>query len=60
MTPANSQRFRDMVLSRGHTEEMAKSYRDFRGADPKVQYLLEEDGLAEPAKKAGAKPATTR
>ena len=31
-----------------------KMYRDFRGADPSVEYLLEEDGLkAEPANKRG-------
>jgi peptidyl-dipeptidase Dcp len=45
MTRENAQRFRDMVLSRGHTEEMAKMYRDFRGAEPSVEYLLEDDGL---------------
>jgi peptidyl-dipeptidase Dcp len=45
MTRDNAQRFRDMVLSRGNTEEMAKMYRDFRGADPSVEYLLEDDGL---------------
>jgi peptidyl-dipeptidase Dcp len=45
MTRDNAQRFRDLVLSRGNTEEMAKMYRDFRGADPSVEYLLEDDGL---------------
>jgi peptidyl-dipeptidase Dcp len=45
MTKDNAQRFRDMVLSRGHTEDMAKMYKDFRGADPSVEYLLEDDGL---------------
>jgi peptidyl-dipeptidase Dcp len=57
MSRENGERFRDMVLSRGHTEEMAKMYRDFRGADPKVEYLIEEDGLG-PAKKAPVKKPT--
>ncbi len=45
MSRANGQRFRDMILSRGHTEEMAPMYRAFRGADPKVEPLLEFRGL---------------
>jgi peptidyl-dipeptidase Dcp len=45
MTRANGQRFRDMVLSRGHAEEMAPMYRSFRGADPSVEPLLEYRGL---------------
>ncbi len=49
MTAANGQRFRDMVLSRGSTEDMAKMYRDFRGRDPSVEPLLEQRGLKEEA-----------
>jgi len=45
MTRENGQRFREMVLSRGSTEDMAKLYRDFRGRDPSVEPLLEERGL---------------
>jgi peptidyl-dipeptidase Dcp len=45
MTRANGQRFREMVLSRGHDEEMAPLYRSFRGADPSVEPLLEFRGL---------------
>jgi peptidyl-dipeptidase Dcp len=45
MTRANGQRFRDMVLSRGHTQEMAPMYKAFRGADPSVEPLLEFRGL---------------
>jgi len=45
MTRENGQRFRDMVLSRGSTEDMAKMYRDFRGRDPIVEPLLEQRGL---------------
>src|SRR5690606_34562387 len=45
MTRANGQRFRDMVLSRGGTEDAAAMYRAFRGRDPIVEPLLEERGL---------------
>jgi peptidyl-dipeptidase Dcp len=47
MNRENGQRFRDMVLSRGSTEDMAKMYRDFRGRDPSVEPLLEQRGLKE-------------
>ena len=49
MTRENGQRFRDMILSRGSTEDMAKMYRDFRGRDPSVEPLLEQRGLKEEA-----------
>ncbi len=55
MTRANGQRFREMVLSRGSTEDMAQLYRTFRGRDPSVEPLLEERGLKE-AKADGAAP----
>ncbi|WP_062535079.1 peptidyl-dipeptidase Dcp [Mizugakiibacter sediminis] len=45
MTRENGQRFRDMVLSRGSTEDMATMYRAFRGRDPSVEPLLEQRGL---------------
>ncbi len=45
MTRENGQRYRDMILSRGGTEEMDVMYRDFRGRDPSVEPLLEERGL---------------
>ena len=50
MTRANGQRFRDMILSRGDTEDVAVMYRAFRGRDPIVEPLLEERGLAAPKK----------
>jgi peptidyl-dipeptidase Dcp len=50
MTRENGQRFRDMVLSRGGTEETDALYRAFRGRDPSVEPLLEVRGL-KPAKK---------
>ena len=59
MTRENGQRFRDMVLSRGSTKDMAELYRAFRGRDPSVEPLLEERGLktasSPSAASAGAK-----
>jgi peptidyl-dipeptidase Dcp len=45
MTRANGRRFRDMILSRGGTEDAAVMYRAFRGRDPQVGPLLEQRGL---------------
>jgi len=45
MTRENGQRFREMILSRGSTQDMAELYRAFRGRDPSVEPLLEERGL---------------
>jgi len=45
MTRANGQRFREMILSRGGTQDPAAMYRAFRGRDPVVQPLLEQRGL---------------
>jgi peptidyl-dipeptidase Dcp len=45
LTRANGARFRDMILSRGGTEDAATLYRAFRGRDPNVDALLEERGL---------------
>ena len=47
LTRENGHRFREMILSRGGTEDAAKMYRDFRGRDPNVKALLEERGLTE-------------
>ena len=44
-TRANGQRFREMILSRGGTEDAAPMYRSFRGRDPSVEPLLVERGL---------------
>ena len=53
MTRENGQRFRDMILSRGGSQEAATLYRNFRGRDPIVDPLLIERGLkpAEPHEK---------
>ncbi|MGH9441498.1 MAG: M3 family metallopeptidase [Thermoanaerobaculia bacterium] len=56
MTRANGQRFRDMILSREGTADVADLYRAFRGRDPIVQPLLEQRGLVpEPAAAPAAK-----
>jgi peptidyl-dipeptidase Dcp len=45
LTRANGQRFRDMILSRGGSEDAATLYRAFRGRDPSVEPLLVQRGL---------------
>ncbi len=45
MTRQNGQRFRDMVLARGNTQDTDAMYRAFRGRDPSVEPLLIERGL---------------
>jgi peptidyl-dipeptidase Dcp len=45
LTRANGRRFRDMILSRGGTGDMAVMYRAFRGRDAVIEPLLEERGL---------------
>ena len=46
MTRANGQRFRDMVLSKGHSEDYADMFRSFTGHDPSVKPMLKARGLA--------------
>lgn len=45
LTRANGQRFRDMILSRGNTEDLGKMFRDFRGHDPDIRPMLKNRGL---------------
>ena len=45
MTRENGQRFRDMVLSRGNTIDLAKMFRDFAGHEPDIKPMLENRGL---------------
>jgi peptidyl-dipeptidase Dcp len=45
MTRENGQRFREMILSRGDTDDQAEMYRAFAGHDPSVEPLLIERGL---------------
>src|SRR5262249_651334 len=45
LTRANGQRFREMVLSRGNTEDYAEMYRAFAGHDPSIQPYIDYYGL---------------
>lgn len=45
LTRANGQRFRDMILSRGHTQDYATMFRAFYGKDPDIGPMLEDRGL---------------
>ncbi|MEO5903464.1 MAG: M3 family metallopeptidase, partial [Gemmatimonadaceae bacterium] len=45
LTRANGQKFRDMILSRGGTMDVAELYRAFRGKNPDVKYLVHDRGL---------------
>ena len=45
LTRKNGQRFRDMILSRGNTEDYNKMFADFRGHEPNIHGLLVKRGL---------------
>jgi peptidyl-dipeptidase Dcp len=45
MTRANGQRFRDLILSKGHSEDYATMFRAFYGKDPEIGPLLKYRGL---------------
>jgi peptidyl-dipeptidase Dcp len=45
LTRANGQRYRDMILSRGNTLDLAEMYRAFAGHDPSIQPYIEYYGL---------------
>ena len=45
LTRANGQRFRDLILSRGGTEDAGEMYRSFRGRDARIEPLLKQRGL---------------
>ncbi|HVV64038.1 MAG TPA: M3 family metallopeptidase [Rhizomicrobium sp.] len=48
LTRANGQRFRDMILSRGHSEDYGEMFRAFYGKDPDIGPMLEHRGLVAP------------
>ncbi|HTQ12685.1 MAG TPA: M3 family metallopeptidase [Rhizomicrobium sp.] len=50
LTRANGQRLRDMILSKGRTEDYGTMFRTFYGRDPDIQPMLEHRGLVAPAK----------
>jgi peptidyl-dipeptidase Dcp len=61
LTRANGQRFRDMVLSKGHTEEYAPMFRAFYGKDPDIGPYLKSMGLTATGERLpaeGGAPAT--
>jgi peptidyl-dipeptidase Dcp len=45
MTRANGQRFRDAILSKGHSQDYAVMYRNFAGRDPSVEPMMQARGL---------------
>jgi peptidyl-dipeptidase Dcp len=47
LTRANGDRFRQMVLSRGNTEDLGKMYAAWRGRAPQIGAMLEDRGLTE-------------
>jgi peptidyl-dipeptidase Dcp len=47
LTRANGDRFRQMILSRGNTEDLEKMYETWLGAKPTIQPMLKFRGLAE-------------
>jgi peptidyl-dipeptidase Dcp len=52
MTRANGDRFRQMILSRGNTEELGKMYSGWAGGEPGIEPMLKFRGLVpeEPGK----------
>ncbi|MGH8427005.1 MAG: peptidyl-dipeptidase Dcp [Gammaproteobacteria bacterium] len=46
LTRKNGQRYRDMILSRGNTEDLEKMFEDFYGSKPKIGPMLKYRGLA--------------
>jgi len=47
LTRANGDRFRNMILSRGNTEDLQQLYRAWRGKEPSTGAMLKERGLVE-------------
>ena len=59
LTRANGQRFRDMVLSRGNTQDYAEMYRAWAGHDPQIQPYLDYYGLNGATAAPAPAPAAT-
>jgi peptidyl-dipeptidase Dcp len=60
LTRANGDRFRNLVLSRGHTQDYATMFRNFYGRDPDIGPMLEDKGFVAPAAPAAAPVAAPR
>ncbi len=46
LTRENGQRFRDMILSRGNTEDYNEMYHNFAGREPDIRPMLKNRGIA--------------
>ncbi|EOJ9632126.1 peptidyl-dipeptidase Dcp [Enterobacter hormaechei] len=46
LTRENGQTFREAILSRGNSTDLAELYRNWRGHDPKIAPMLENRGLS--------------
>ncbi|WP_228743023.1 M3 family metallopeptidase, partial [Klebsiella quasipneumoniae] len=46
LTRENGQRFRDAILSRGNSADLAELYRQWRGHDPQIEPMLKNRGLS--------------
>ena len=46
LTRENGQRYRDLILSKGHTEDYGPMFRAFYGKDPDIGPMLKHRGLA--------------
>ena len=47
LTRENGQRFRDMILAKGHSEDVGTMFKAFYGSDPEVGPLLEYRGISQ-------------
>lgn len=47
LTPENGQRFREAILSRGNSTDLAQLYHDWRGHSPYSEPMLKNRGLSE-------------
>ncbi len=45
LTPENGQRFRQMILSRGNSEDLARLYLNWRGQEATIEPMLKHRGL---------------
>ena len=46
LTRENGQKFREAILSRGNSTDLAELYREWRGHDPKIEQMLVNRGLS--------------
>ncbi|EHN8719125.1 dipeptidyl carboxypeptidase II [Enterobacter hormaechei] len=46
LTRENGQAFREAILTRGNSTDLAELYRNWRGHDPKIEPMLENRGLS--------------